>query len=216
MKRLSGFGQTLVLSIGLCLVVLLFTGWALAARTVKVHANYASNAELESVRKDLAKLDAYAKAGRYSDAGVLVGQDIKARDVYRIYLSRAGAMSEELLKVRTRLDHQADTISLQGLGALVQRMTLSNQEFKGSFRHGEEKFQTYQLIEKAITNLEEAIRYWRIANRYQRFYRGGAQERAADDEILKTKLQTALNAIDELKTIVETREALSRDLNDDD
>ena len=145
-----------------------------------------------------------------------MGQDIKARDVYRAYLSRASAMSEELLSVRTRFDSQADTISLQGLGALAQRMTLNNQQFKGSFRHGEEKFQTYQLIEKAVTHLEAAIQYWRIANRYQRDYRGGVQDKLVDDEVLKTKLQIALNAIDELKAIVETREALSRDLNDDD
>jgi hypothetical protein len=202
-------------SIGVGLVFFLFTGWVLAEKTVKVRANYSNMVGLASVKKDLAKLDAYATAGQYGDAGVLVGQDIKARDVYRAYLTRAGQMSDELLSVRVKLEMQANTISLQQLGALAQRLTLNNQQFKGAFRHGESHFQTYQLIEKAVKNLEDAINYWRISNRYQRFYRGSVQDKAADDEILKTKLQAALNAIDELKTIVKTREALSRDLTED-
>lgn len=202
-------------SIGVCLAIFLFAGWVLAEKTVKVRANYSDLVGLESVRKDLAKLDAYASAGQYSDAGVLVGQDIKARDVYRVYLTRASQMSDELLSVRIKLDLQANTISLQQLGALAQRISLNNQQFKGTFRHGEEHFQTYQLIQKAVSNLEGAISYWRISNRYQRYYRGSVRDKTADDEILKTKLQIALNAIDELKIIVNTREALSRDLTED-
>ena len=204
------------LSITVGLVFWLFAGWALAAKTVKVRASYSDSVAIESVKKDLAKLDAYAASGNYGEAGVLVGKDIKARDVYRAYLTRAVVMSDELIGVRKQLAFQADTISLQQLGAVTQRLDLNNLHFKSSFQHGEDQFQTYQLIEKAIKNLDDAISYWRLANRYNRFYRGSLKEKMADDEVLKTKIQAAMIAIDELKAIAQTREALTRDLSEDD
>jgi hypothetical protein len=103
---------------------------------------------------------------------------------------------------------------LQQLGAFTQSLSAENLHFKGSFTHGEEKFQTYQLIQTAIHNLEDASNYWRIANRYRSLYRGSLREHMEDDQILKLKIQTALNAIDELKNIVHTRESLSKDLTD--
>lgn len=205
--------KTLIIGLGLC--CFLFTGWVLAEKTVKGQANYSDAAGLESVRKDLAQLDGFAATGQYGDAGVLIGKDIKARDVYRIYLSKASQMSGELMSVREKMTALTDTISLQELGALAQRLTLNNQRFKAGFTHGEQEFQTYKLIEKAVTNLEDAIKYWRISNQYRHLYRGSTQDKAADDEILRTKLETALNAVDELKAIVEARDALTRDLNED-
>jgi len=201
--------------IQVCLFLFLFTGWALAEKTVKVEANYSPSAGLESVKQDLAQLDDYASEGKYDEAGVLIGKDIKARDIYRVYLSRASQMSTELLSVREKISLQLDTLSLQELGALSQRLTLNNLRFKEGFSHGEQKFQTYKLIEKAVGNLEDAIFYWRTANRFRHLYRPGRSDQKADDEILKTKLETAMNAIDELKAIVEAREALTRDLTED-
>jgi len=203
------------LIIGVVGVIFLFSGWVLAEKTVRATASYSGAAELDAVKRDLAQLDAYASAGKYGDAGVLIGQDIKARDVYRLYLGRASQMSDELMSVRKTMLQQANTITLQQLGALAQRLTLNNLYFKRGFNHGEQQFQTYKLIEKAVGNLEDAINYWRISNRYRHIYRGGAMDRVADDEILKTKMETAMNAIDELKAIVEAREALTRDLTED-
>lgn len=201
--------------IKVCLFLFLFTGWAVAEKTVKVEANYTPSAELESVKEDMAKLDAYASEGKYEEAGVLIGKDIKARDIYRAYLNRASQMSNELLSVREKMGLQLDTLSLQELGALSQRLALHNLRFKEGFSHGEQKFQTYKLIEKAVSNLEDAIFYWRTSNRFRHIYHGGLSARRADDEVLRTKLETAMNAIDELKAIVEAREALTRDLTED-
>jgi hypothetical protein len=174
-----------------------------------------SSPELDEIRRDLAKLDEYAANKEYDNAGALLGQDIKARDIYKGYLARASQMSNELLGIRQKLTEHGDELSLQELGALAQRASLNNLQFKSSFIYGENEFHTYLLIETAVHNLEEAISYWRTANRYRRPYRGGVQHKVVDDEILKTHLQTAINAIDELKTIIDAREALNRDLNED-
>lgn len=187
----------------------------MAEKTVKVEANYTPSAGLESVKQDLSKLDEYASEGKYDEAGVLIGKDIKARDIYRAYLNRASQMSNELLSVREKMGWQLDTLSLQELGALSQRLALYNLRFKEGFSHGEQKFQTYKLIEKAVSNLEDAIFYWRTSNRFRHLYRAALSDKKVDDEILKTKLETAMNAIDELKAIVEAWEALTRDLTED-
>jgi hypothetical protein len=187
----------------------------MAEKTVQAGAHYTDKAELDAVRNDLDQIDRLSAGGDYSNASVIIGQDIKARDIYRLYLAQAAEISEELLSVRVRLQEQADTVTLQQLGALTQRLTLDNSKFKGTFRHGEQHFQTYQLIQKAVTNLEDAIHYWRLSNHYRRFFRGSSKEHAEDDEILKIKLQTALNTIDELKAIMDTREALGKTLTDE-
>jgi hypothetical protein len=199
-------------SIGIFLAFFLFAGWGVAEVTVHTGVQYTDKAELEAIKRDLDKIDQASADGNYADASVIVGRDIKARDIYRLYLERASSLSEELLAIRQRLEGQENTLSLQELGAITQRLSLDNLGFKGTFKHGEERFQTYQLIQKAIINLEEAIDYWRTANHYRRFFRGGQWERVEDDQILKTKLQTAMNTIDELKGIIDTRNALSKDL----
>lgn len=198
-------------AVGLCL----FSGWAMAEKTVQAGARYTNQTDLESLRSDLDNLDTLASQGLFGEAAVIVGADIRARDIYGRYIERAAKISDELLNVKKRLDDQGDTVSLQQLGAICQKVSLTNTRFKGSFQYGEDKFQTYQLIQKAIANLESAISYWRISNRYRKIYRGGARERMEDDEILKTKLLTAINAIEELETIMNTRAALSKNLEEE-
>lgn len=202
-------------SIVLVVAVCLFTEWGMAEKTVQAGASYSDKSELDAVKADLNKIDDYAAAGSYENASAIVGQDIKARGIYKAYLSRASEISNELLWVRKRLDLQDRTLTLQQLGALAQKLSLDNKRFRGTFTHGEEQFQSYQLIEKAVINLEDAISYWRLSNRFRRMYRGSASQKQEDAELLQTKLQTAMNAIEELNAIIETRDALSKDLQED-
>jgi hypothetical protein len=203
-----------VASIAICLGLFLFAGWAIAEKTIRTGTSFPDKAELEAVKRDLAEIDSDASAQAYGNASVIIGQDIKARDVYRLYLKHAEGISADLLNVRKQLDLQARTVNLQQLGALTQRLSLDNARFKNAFTHGEEEFHTYQLIEKAVISLEDAVRYWRIANEYRPIYRGSAREKGEDDEILKLKLQTAMNAADALSAIIDTRKALEQDLDE--
>jgi hypothetical protein len=207
--------QWIALSITLLLGLCLFSEWGIAEKTVRAEACEQNPAELEALRNDLKEMDSLTNGGLWGKASVIVGQEIRARDIYRRYIEKAAKISEELLKVKTRLSDQQGTVSLQQLGAIYQKVSLSNTRFKNTFQHGEEQFQTYQLIQKAIDNLESAISYWRISNQYRKIYRGGSRERMEDDEILRFKLLTATNAIEALKTIVDTQDALSRNLEDD-
>lgn len=203
---------SIIALLGFCL----FSGWGMAEKTVRAGASFTEKAELEQLRLDLSKIDGLNAEGLFGEASVIVGKEIKARDIYLRYIKRAAGISDELLTIRTKMELQGDTINLQQLGAICQKISLTNSRFKDSFQYGEEDFQTYQLIQKAIGNLEAAISYWRIANQYRKVYRGGLQERMEDDEVLKVKLLTAMNAIEELKAVMETRAALSRDLEEYD
>ncbi|WP_373532132.1 hypothetical protein [Vampirovibrio sp.] len=207
--------QWIALSITAAVGFCLFSEWGVAEKTVQAEARYQNPTDLEILKNDLNKLDNLASDGLWGEASVIVGQDIRARDIYTRYVEKAAKISGELLKVGKRLSEEDATVSLQQLGAICQKVSLTNTRFKNTFQHGEEQFQTYQLIQKAIGNLESAISYWRVSNRYRKIYRGGARERLEDDEILKTKLLTATNAIDELKTIMTTQEALSRNLEEE-
>lgn len=206
--------STIAVSIALVAGLFLFSGQAMADRTVKATASYVDRAELEAVRRDLEKIDAYATEGIYGSASVIVGRDIRARDIYRAYIEKAAQLSSNLITIRPKLEAQDETLSLQQLGALAQRLSAQNSQFRDSFKHGESKFQTYRLIETAVINFEDAINYWRLSNRFRKTYKGSARERIEDDEILKIKLQTAMNAIDELKVIMQTRDKLTRDLEE--
>jgi glutamate mutase epsilon subunit len=205
----------MIFSISLTLALLLFSGRGMAEQTVKTGAHFTEQPNMAEIRQDLNKIDSYSADGGYVNASVIVGRSIKARDIYRSYLERAAVLSGGLLKVRQHLDLNDRSMTLQELGAMTQRLSAENLHFRGSFHHGEERFQTYRLIEKAITNLEDALNYWRAANKYRPLYRGSAREVREDDEVLRIKLQTAVNAIDELKIIEDTREALSKDLTED-
>lgn len=205
----------IVFSIAAVVVSCLFAGWGVAEKTFQAGASYTDKAELEILKQDLNKIDGLSSQGLYAEASVIVGQDIRARDIYGRYIKKAAGISEELLNVKKKLNAQGDTVTLQELGAICQKVSMTNTRFKDTFQHGEEQFQTYQLIQKAIHNLEASISYWRISNKYRKVYRGGARERMEDDEVLKVHMITAMNAIEELQTIMETRDALSKNLEED-
>lgn len=169
---------------------------------------------LDEIRADLAKIDVRIQGQAEANAPMPTGGVIKPRDVYHAYLARAEKISGQLLSVKERLERHGNTMSLQQLGALSQELTASNRRFEDTFKYGEEQFQSYRLIQKAIHSLEDAIRYWRLCNEYRAMYRGSALEKANDDEVLQIKLQTAITAIDELKAIREMRQALET-LNED-
>ena len=167
---------------------------------------------IEQIRSDLAKLDTGLLEATASDRGQpaeldtsdLKSASLRARDVYRRYLIKAEKISHDL-----QPPTQAKQLSVQQLGALSQHISAQNTRLKGSFSHGEDQFRSYQLIQTAVGNLEDAIYYWRTANKYRELYRETAIEKIEDDDVLKLKIRTALNAIDELEEIFNIREALN-------
>lgn len=175
----------------------------------------------DDLTQDLKKLDAYLYGGGVAPGLTSNSAELTPRRIYQEYLLKATQISADLLAVKARFDSlSADSegninkplpqtmMSLQKLGALTQQVSTDNTRFRDNFTHGEEAFQSYQLIQKAIRNLEEAVSYWRISNQYRALYRGEATAKDEDDEVLRVKLETALSAIEELKAIDEMRAAL--------
>ncbi len=199
----------------LSLLLCLFTGWAVAQKTMTAKARISSDAELAQLKQDLDKLDTLVSQGLVGEASVVAGQEIRARDIYRRYLDKAASMSQELLRVNQKINTAGQDISLQQLGAICQKVSLANLRFKSTFQLGEDQFQSYRLIQEALTNLEAATEYWRVSNRFRKVHRGGAKEQMEDDEILRVRLLKAVNAIEELKRLMDTRAALSKDLEED-
>lgn len=153
---------------------------------------------------------------------ILSSGPIVIPSTYFAYIDKVNQMSDGLLSLKDRFDQRMTTmsdgestppqliLSLQELGALTQRLSVDNRRFKMQFERGEDQYQSYQLIEQAVTSLEDAVKYWRLSNRYRSLYRAEAQEKQEDDAFLTLKLETALTAIDALKTIQVMRERLKK------
>lgn len=204
------------------LAALLFCGAMPDASRVRAQTASEESRSIDAIRRDLGQLDRQVMKAAVYQGGIAGealpgtdGQPIKPREVYATYLTKADSLSTRLIKLGEQLKPKGDTsgmtppLSLQQLGALTQRLSAENVRFRDSFKHGEDQFESYRLIQTAIYNLEDTITYWRLANRYRRLYRGLEAEKQADDEVLRTKLQAAMQAIDRLKAIQEMRVALN-------
>lgn len=135
---------------------------------------------------------------------------LESREIYRDYLIQSQKIRDDLLDIKAKMDATQWTLSLQQLGALSQGVSAQNTRFSRMFHHGEEGFRSYQLIEQAVHSLEEAIQYWRLSQQYKKTFRETAREQAADDQVLRIKLQTALTAIEDLKALKDMQLALKK------
>jgi hypothetical protein len=142
------------------------------------------------------------------------GLDIRNKEIYPKYLEKASVLTSKLVRIKTEADSFRENYSLQRLAALTQGLSIENTTFRDSFQNGEEQYQSYQMIQKAIQEMEDAIAYWRQANRSRMLYRGTQLEKAQDDEVLKLKLEMAFSAIEQLKGITQVRQVLDRNLEE--
>lgn len=192
------------------LALLGLTSWMLALANVSFSESLSPTPEAVKHR-----LQSEEKEMESIPDGVIVGGEIKLQDRYRAYLAHAAEISRDLLHVRDMLGSQDRRLNLQQLGALTQRLSVARDRFREGLVPGEETFESYRLINRAVTSLEEAIVYWRVANRYRPWLRSSLAERAEDEDILQLKLQAAVNAIDALEEVVKMRQTLSRELDED-
>jgi hypothetical protein len=166
------------------------------------------DSSVQQVENRLKKLDGYVQSEPQFIPLQLDTTDIKIRDIYRNYLAKASAITQALLRFKSDADTHEREFTLQRLSAFSQELVAENNAFKNSFEHGEEQFESYQLIAKAILSVEDAAQYWKISSRYRVLYRGTTSDKASDDESLKIKLEAAFQAIERLQAIEEVRKAL--------
>lgn len=164
---------------------------------------------------ELQQLDARIESGPRAFQAEIKTVNIKTRDIYKAYLIKASTLTRKLTKIKSEADKRQDRFSLQRLAAMTHALSMENTTFRGTFEHGEDKFYSYQLIEKAVTSMEDAVSYWRQSNQTRQLYRGSALDKVEDDEILKLKLQAAFSAIEQLKGIENVRQVLDKNLQED-
>ncbi|MBY0449421.1 MAG: hypothetical protein K2X01_02190 [Cyanobacteria bacterium] len=188
----------------------------------------AAPANMQSIRDDLQAIDRQIFSDRKNQnqkqnqmgrqpqlepiTVTLSKTSIRARDVYRRYMTQAADVSQQLLHVRQDILVNGGSVSLQRLGAISQGLNSQNVLLKNALQNGETDFESYQLIQKAIAALDDATQYWRSANRYRPIYRGAGFEENEDNQLLKVKLQTAMTAIEQLQRIVDTQNTLQKGL----
>src|SRR5262249_28376401 len=138
-----------------------------------------------------------------TEAGLDTEETLKAGSlearIYKNYLTKAETLSQSLIEIRNRLQKDANDdnpanastmrgevgsgrLSLQQLAGLTQSLSAENGRFEDTFKYGENKFASYHAIEEAVKNLEDAVYYWRSANRFRALYRKTAIEHVEDDE----------------------------------
>ncbi len=199
----------------LAIVVLLILPCFQLLAVADAPPSFSSAQEQATVCADLARIDAAAVGGNYENASVIIGKSLEGRHIYRDYLAAADVISQNLLKLKTDLGQESGEISLQELGAKTQQVNADYAMLIKSLTHGETAFESFGLIRKAVTSLDDATRYWRLARRYRPVFRSGVVDKRDDDDILSLKIRTALEAIGSLDEIIKTRDALTKDLADD-
>lgn len=169
----------------------------------------------------LETLDAYIQTSPEPDEAMdklLDNADLRTRHEYYTYLKSTRALTEGLLGLQARLvsvPEEPSSVTLQQLAARTQSLVVENRRLHQSFTRGEEKFFSYQLMDKAIGSLADAVEYWQAADLSRGAYRGTVLDQQNDDEMVRTKLKAALQAIQELESIQKTITELDKQLKDE-
>jgi len=175
-----------------------------------------------SIEQDLNRMDYYATSIRDFPATGAPYQEftkrlkeapLKVQDIYRNYLDEATPITQKLIQVLDRFETKPEGLSLQELGGFVQWLDAENQRFKGQFTHGETQFSSYQLIEQAVTDLHGVWQYWRLSENFKDNFRPTSLATLQDSQVIQVRLQSAKQAILQLKTLTELRTALTDSVN---
>lgn len=176
-----------------------------------------ANNDLAALDRLLMRPDAVPKAAPAREPLRLWAQtsDSRQGQQYQAYLEKADAMTRKLFRFRDRMRQQQGDITLQQLGAFCHSLRMERNALRAQLAGDQMQFESYRLMDTAVSHLEDAWRTWRNVRQFRENARSDTLAVAADDEALRIKLQRAQEAIEALHAISQAREALQRDLNGD-
>ncbi len=133
--------------------------------------------------------------------------------MYANYVEAADPISQKLIHILERFEASPEGLSLQALGGYVQWLSAENKRFKDQFQYGEETFASYKLIQQATNDLVGVWQYWRLSDNFKESFRGTKRAAFQDNQVIRVRLQSAREAIVELKELSELRASLNKSVD---
>lgn len=128
---------------------------------------------------------------------------------FQQYLTKVAPLYDQLGRLFTHLESNASKpISLQYLSANTHHTVLLYNRIWPTLTATEKQFSSAQLMQRAVTNLHEAVQYWRQRDLSQRPYRTSVVNAEEDAYVLKVKLLAAREAMAELQQLQQSVQLL--------
>ncbi|MDX2084493.1 MAG: hypothetical protein SFZ03_03800 [Candidatus Melainabacteria bacterium] len=136
------------------------------------------------------------------------------RNAYQRYLQKIDPLLNHLLSLQQRFNRTQGEITLQQLAAQTQEVLSLYHSIQPDLTAEDQEYHSWQLIRRAVFNLEDAVIYWRLIDPYRPPYRGSVQDADDDQYALNTKVQAALQAIQDLAARQQTTDRLDTLIGD--
>lgn len=132
---------------------------------------------------------------------------------YLRFLIVAQRVLDRLYLLNKRIGATDANITLQQLAAMTHEIRLEADRYNQRREPNTDSLYSAQLIQRAVENLQDAVYYWQATDKVRAPYRSTLREKMLDDEVLRVKVKTAVQAVEELKTLQDLAQSVDRHLN---
>jgi hypothetical protein len=125
-----------------------------------------------------------------------------SRKRYQAYLNKVKPLYDFLMFLQQRLElSPRDQMTLQLWAAESQHGVLLYNTVTPQLSEAELQFESFQLMQKAVLSLQEAVAYWKGSNALIPTYRTSEQALGEDSYVIQTRFQGMRVAFDDLKQL---------------
>ncbi|MCS6267559.1 MAG: hypothetical protein H2174_08340 [Vampirovibrio sp.] len=146
----------------------------------------------------------FEQKDRLQDANGRVSQS--AQKAYASFWKRLMPLLNHLASVETAMSEgraKQKTLTLQWFASQVVWARLLQQQSAGTFKPEDAQYKTYQLVQQAVANLEDALAFWQGNEAIGASYRPTAVNVDEEAVYLDAKLRVALESLVELKQLTD-------------
>jgi hypothetical protein len=162
--------------------------------------------QLESVKapKTVTPPFPFEQKDRLQDVNGRLSQS--AQKAYLSFWKRLMPLLNHLKTIETVMSEgqtTQKTLNLQWFASQVLWARLLQQQAAGTFRPEDANYKTYQLVQQAVANLEDALAFWQATETIGASYRPTAVNVDEEAVYLDAKLRVALESLAELKQLTD-------------